>query len=650
MNFLKKIYLILALASTVCSQVVTIQADFCKPCGKKKTIHAHKVVTDKLCVKDDAKIGGDLCVQGTIFNTTKRVLVKGAEDFYFPSAVAFDRFHPNDRVMYVTDEVGGDIVIMDPVKKGTIKERIATMTGANDDLVIGPDTAMDPAGVMRGTIYYTIVSATGGIGRIHPDGSQDVILQGMLPFSNGISFNETGTRLFVSQVFNIPTNGVFEVLNFDDPNPLVPTLSTIVADITDGAPNHDSFGGGLQGFTVKGGFIYGPLWYTGTVVKIDTNSPFTVITVPSYDALGNQIILYAADCTDFDSLGRLVVIDAFGKIIRINNLNSAPGVPNTDVVANGLINIDGMRLDSQNTIYFGGRSLADVAYLTQVGCKRAVSQSGIGPAFGLALLDNELFVSEAFLIGVYNKATGDLKRDIIQPDWLPDPNLFNFGSFIAPGTVSPMPNQKLLISTFFPSGRIGILDLQCNEMLSLILADPLSLFLWDAIALNDNTIIVCGNDANTGVPAVQKLILNDDYSLNTVIPIPVTGLVFPVSLAKSPDGTKVWVSDYFGNTIYEIFSNTVLVSGLQNPEGIALDVDAQHLLFLEQGTSSLKSIDLATKHIAVVADNLGALNLTPPNFLPQGITSRVVVDPMSSIIYVTATGDRQLLEIRRTCC
>jgi hypothetical protein len=49
MSFLKKMYLILAFTSMVCSQVVTLQADSCKPCGKKKTVHAHKVVTDILC-------------------------------------------------------------------------------------------------------------------------------------------------------------------------------------------------------------------------------------------------------------------------------------------------------------------------------------------------------------------------------------------------------------------------------------------------------------------------------------------------------------------------------------------------------------------------------------------------------------------------
>src|SRR5579863_4599823 len=173
-----------------------------------------------------------------------------------------------------------------------------------DDVDIGPD----------GTVYVTTGGNNAGIGRFHPNGTSDIIVTGVSR-TNGISFSPDGTRLYISQVFNVTgPNGVFEVLNFNDPNPLVPTVRTIV-------PNIDSLGGGLEGFVTgaNDGFIYGPLLYSGYCVKIDPDGvyPGNVTPIPS-----DKGPFYGTSHTSFDSKGRLYVSDIMGRLVRINNLTT----------------------------------------------------------------------------------------------------------------------------------------------------------------------------------------------------------------------------------------------------------------------------------------------------------------------------------------
>ena len=96
----------------------------------------------------------------------KKVIVKGAENFTYVAGIRFDKFHVNDRLLYAIDQANASIVIFD-AKTGRILERIVTEFAIPDDLDIGPDTGTDPAGIVRGTIYYTL-PFVGGIGRIYP--------------------------------------------------------------------------------------------------------------------------------------------------------------------------------------------------------------------------------------------------------------------------------------------------------------------------------------------------------------------------------------------------------------------------------------------------------------------------------------------------
>ena len=454
-----------------------------------------------------------------------------------------------------------------------------------------------------------------------------------LPFTNGVSFSQDGTRLFISQVFNPGTNGVFEVLNFNNPNPAVPTLRTIV-------PNIDSFGGGFEGFvTSQDGFLYGPLWYTGTVVKIDPNSG-AVTTIPTKE------VLYGGTHTAIDSKGRIYAASAMGKVIRINNLETGE----SEVLAK-LELIDTVFLDSHDRIYVSGADLGSILELKKDKI-RYVSKPGGAPYGNITIIGDKLYISELDLLPAVDKKNGDLKNLFKQKDFVPDQSEFNFDTFMTFLNIASMPNHKLLAITLFPSNKIAIFDVAKNKI-SVLSQISLGFILpFAAVALDDFTIILCGLDEAHGDAAVViKIVLNDDYSLNSITPIPVTGLILPVALTKSPDGSKVWVSDYAAGTITEIFSNTVIKSGLITPQGIALDKSGQHILFLEEITQALYSLDLSDPTLppVLVASQLGSLNANAPGFprlFPQGIISGVTVDPKTGLIYVGATGARLVWKIK----
>ena len=135
---------------------------------------------------------------------------------------------------------------------------------------------------------------------------------------------------------------------------------------------------------------------------------------------------------------------------------------------------------------------------------------------------------------------------------MPNPSDFNFGTAVGLLGLSPMANDKLVISSFFPSGRFGILQLKCGKVVTQLLQYLTGTVLpWSTVALNEHTLIVSGNDALTFAPVVQKYTLDNNFQVISVEDITPAGLVLPLSLAKSPDGTKVYVSNYNFLTLHK---------------------------------------------------------------------------------------------------
>ncbi len=575
--------------------------------------------------------------------TTKQVLVKPAETFNWAAGPSFDKFRVNDNIVYVGDLINGQVLILNR-KTGDVIEKIDTIAGSDvsvDAIAIGPDTAVDLAGVERGTIYYTVISPAGGIGRIFPDGSQDIVLNSgpyQVGFTNGIAFSPDGTRLFVSQINNpVPFgNAVYEIFNFADPNP-----NAVTSAIIPGTDNLE-FGGSLENFTTRNEsgqlYIYGPRFFTGDVVKINADTGvFTIVPSDKYP-------IYGPSSCEFDSQGRLWVSSFFGNIYRINNLITGK----TELKKRCQVLIDSLSVSPRKShvVYAGG----PMAFLDELDCsKEVISRGGLGTVTGLMVDGKDLLLGKAFVLGVYDACSGKQKQSITQSEWT-EVEDFNFGTIMGIFGVSNFPDNKLLVSSPFPTGRIAIFSKNEEKQLQLSLQSYFltgSVLPFAAVANSDgSSIFIAGVDALTGQGVVQRVdidgslqVINTTTLLNT--------LIFPVSLALSSDEQNLYVSDYFGGTITEVFSDSVIKTGLVSIQGISLDVDETKLLFLQESTSSLFSVDVTTGATKRIIDKLGRLNQrVPRQTFPAGLIAQVAVDKeCPKTLYVTAPGSQLVWKI-----
>jgi sugar lactone lactonase YvrE len=127
------------------------------------------------------------------------------------------------------------------------------------------------------------------------------------------------------------------------------------------------------------------------------------------------------------------------------------------------------------------------------------------------------------------------------------------------------------------------------------------------------------------------------------------GLIVPAGLAATQD--DLWVSDWATGKVWLVVDNGVplpspalVVQGLSNPEGLAVDLDGS-LLVVEAGAGRLSRIDLATGNVSIVAEGLalgapGAATLPPTNMF-----NGVAVGP-SGAIYVTGDPANVLYRFR----
>ena len=189
-----------------------------------------------------------------------------------------------DGKLYIASVLTPTIAVMDP-ESGEIEKRLGPDQGVKgpDDLAFGPD----------GSLYWTDI-VYGNVGRLTPDGVSTVV-GSPGPGVNPITISDDG-RLFVSQCF------------FDDKLwELDPTGAREPRLITDQLGP----GCGLNGMDWgPDGFLYGPRWFHGEVVRVDveTGQFYTVA-----DGFG------VPAAVKFDSQGRLHVLDTLaGEVIQVD--------------------------------------------------------------------------------------------------------------------------------------------------------------------------------------------------------------------------------------------------------------------------------------------------------------------------------------------
>ncbi len=500
-----------------------------------------------------------------------KVLVTGAP-IHGANGVMFDA---EDR-LHIASDVGREIVVMDP-ETGEILDRLGPDRGVEspDDLTFGPD----------GSLYWTAL-LTGEVGRLSPDGvktSQSVALG-----VNPITFSDDG-RLFVALDF------VGDALYELDPD-LVEPPRLIAENL--GFLNGMDWG--------PDGFLYGPIWTKGLVVRIDVDTG-TITTVA--DGFG------VPAAVKFDSQGRLYVGDQKrGEVSRVDLETESK-----EVIASGLFGLDNIAFDSQDRLFVANAQDGSISEVLPDGTTRTVSPGGMIAAGGVAVLpgadDESVFVADLFTLREFDGRTGEERG--LQRASIAIP-----GSMTSPMTVSADGNHLILSSWF--GNAVQVWNPETREVLEEHLDFGLPL---NAIRFEGDLVVA-------GLASVVRASAADPAVRVTLA----EGLKIPAGLAATDD--DLWVSERGTGSVLQIVADGKQLSepmpvatGLSSPEGLAV-TPGGNLLVVEAGAGRLSLINTRTGEVSAVAEGLELGAEGTPGMPPTWGFNGVAVGP-SGAIYVT---------------
>lgn len=496
-----------------------------------------------------------------------------------------------DGKLYVASVNGQEIVVMNR-HNGKIIKRFGPGNGVlgPDDLVFGPD----------GTLYWTDI-LTGFVGRMTPDGEQ-LGYQFVAPGVNPITFSPDG-RLFVALDFL--GDGLYEL----DPN-LINEPKPIIECPTGfclGFFNSFDFG--------PDGRLYGPLFALGQVIRMNVDDG-------SFEEVASGFENPAA--AKFGPDGMLYVLDQTGEVFKINTENGHKTLFTT--LQPGL---DNMVFDSDGTLYMTNNDEGWVAKILPSGHAYTISKGGMIAPQGLAVLagsnnQDVVFEADLFRLRQFNGRSGrqinDYKGYLIPI--VPDVGL---ASLILPMNLSA-DGDNLVVSSWF-SGGVQVWNPHDGVTEDYPDFDtPI-----DAIRFKDDIVV---SDLGLGGSGL--------YWASDLGEIVLPGITLGALGGLATDGETVWVADWATGNILEIgFEGRTpktpikVISGLVNPEGLALD-NSGGLVVVEWGESRLSRINLSTGDRTTIVEGL---ELSRPGLgAPPMWTFDGVAIGQSGDIYVSGGG------------
>lgn len=481
------------------------------------------------------------------------------------------------RAIYKIDIATGDTAI-----------HIDAPLGMADDLEEGPDGSLGWTAFLDGKYYLR-----------RPDGETLTLAEG-LPGLNSTAWAPDG-RLFATQVFL--GDALYEL---DPTGVAAPRL------IMEGM-------GGLNGFDFgPDGKLYGPLWFKGSIARVDVDTAELEIIADGFDVPA---------AVNFDSQGNLWVVDtARGEVVRVDTTTGTKAL-----IATTSPSIDNLALDKDDRLFIS--NMADNAILevnTETGDVTPVTIGKLAVAADLAIASDALgketlFIADLFSFRSLDLATNEMSEigrvfgaNIDYPISIGE----NAGEIALAGWSAGM------VQRYSPqTGMLG--DIHHG------FTTP-----TDALPLpNGDTLVV--EFARGALVRVDAA----DWSQRTDI---ATGLAGPTALLAASDG-RILLSENIAGTISEINletgARTVLVEGLNGPEGF--DQDANGTLYIaEVGARQISAVMTNSGEKSVIASDLPIGFAGPEDGLPVYVPTGLAVSNAGDI-YFSSDMEAAIYRLKR---
>lgn len=470
--------------------------------------------------------------------------------------------------------VGASLYEVD-TDSGDVQTLIGPNDGQADDIAIGPNGEMAWTGFYTGKVMYR-----------ENDAAPIQVLATDLPGINSLDFNDETGALYASQVFL--GDALWEI---DRAGAEPPRL--IGKDL-----------GGFNGFEVgDDGWLYGPLWFKGQIVRI--NPEDGELKVISSD-------FKTPAAANFDSKGNLYAIDTFSG--QLKQVNLADG--STELIAQLDSALDNLALDADDNIYVSNMANNRITRINpQTREHRRLVNGDLAVPAGLALSEDgkTLYVADVFALRAVDTVSGkvtDLRR--------------------AHGSDAEYPinvalGQERLLVTSFSTGTLQLISRSDNSTLAMVhqLKAPSA-----AVELDDGSVLVSELAAGT----LLRLSGPDLAERSEVA----SGLQGPVQMIKAPSG-KIYLTLLNGQLARldpSDFSLSVIAEGLQLPEGLTELPDGR-LLVAEPGAQRLLSIDPQSGAKEVVAEHLPIGLAAGPGMPPTGIPTGLAADAEGRVYFAS---------------
>ena len=483
-------------------------------------------------------------------------------------------FNKDDQLF--AGSVIGQTIYRVQVDSGEVDRVIDPPMGMADDIAFADDGTMAWTAFLLGKVYIR-----------KPNGKTIEVANGM-GGPNSLAFGKDG-RLFVSEVFLGDALYEIDLKNVDKPD-FKPFPRTELRRIAEKM-------GGLNGFEIHkdDGFLYGPLWFKGQVVKIN-------LETGAIEVIAEGFKIPAAANIDPQNRDNVYVVDTgTGGVWSVSLTSKAK-----KLVASMKPGLDNLAFDSRGRLFV--TSMTDNGiYLVdkQTGAHRTIVEGKLAIPSDLAVVSeggkDTVHVADVFSYRTVDGQTGAV-ADVLRVHG--DTHAYPIG-------ISVGPKNTLLTSWF--SNTVEKVDRKTGKLVATLgdFAAPV-----DALETADGTIYVA-ELASANLVKVSP----DGKTRSTVV----KELRGPVALAQGP-GNLIYVTEIAAGAVTQIDvvsgARKVVADGLAGPEGI--DVGPDGLLYVaEVGQKRVVAIDPATGTKTVIASNLD-IGLAPypggpPALVPTGV-------------------------------